>query len=55
MNRGSNSFDPAPRYNARDVAVILGQIHRARVILGTATPSFESYLNALTGNTHWLN
>lgn len=42
-------FDPAPRYNARDVAVVLGQIHQARVILGTATPSFESYLNAKTG------
>lgn len=42
-------FDPAPRYNARDVAVILGQIHHARVVLGTATPSFESYLNTRTG------
>jgi len=42
-------FDPAPRYNARDVAVVLGQIHHARVVLGTATPSFESYLNAKTG------
>lgn len=42
-------FDPAPRYNARDVAVILGQIHKAKVILGTATPSFESYFNAKTG------
>ena len=42
-------FDPAPRYNARDVAVVLGQIHHARVVLGTATPSFESYFNALTG------
>lgn len=42
-------FDPAPRYNARDVAVVLGQIHRAHVVLGTATPSFESYFNAKTG------
>jgi len=42
-------FDPAPRYNARDLAIILGQIHQARVILGTATPSFESYFNVKTG------
>jgi len=42
-------FDPAPRYNARDVAVVLGQIHHARVVLGTATPSFESYFNVQTG------
>ncbi len=46
---GFKQFDPAPRYNARDVAVVLGQIHHARVVLGTATPSFESYFNALTG------
>lgn len=39
-------FDPAPRYNARDLAVILGQVHHAPVLLGTATPSFESYFNA---------
>ncbi len=42
-------FDPAPRYNARDVAIVLGQIHQADVVLGTATPSFESYFNAKTG------
>ncbi|MEL7585464.1 MAG: primosomal protein N' [Prolixibacteraceae bacterium] len=42
-------FDPAPRYNARDVAVVLGQIHQARVVLGTATPSFESFFNAKNG------
>lgn len=42
-------FDPSPRYNARDVAVVLAQIHRAKVILGSATPSFESYFNNKTG------
>lgn len=42
-------FDPAPRYNARDIAVVLGQLRHARVILGTATPSFESYFNAQAG------
>lgn len=41
--------DPAPRYNARDSAIILAGIHRARTILGSATPSVESYHNALTG------
>jgi primosomal protein N' (replication factor Y) len=42
-------FDPSPRYNARDVAVVLGQIHRAKVVLGSATPSFESYYNVKVG------
>ncbi|PLX10537.1 MAG: primosomal protein N' [Marinilabiliales bacterium] len=42
-------YDPAPRYNARDVAVIMGKIHSAKVLLGTATPSVESYFNAQTG------
>ena len=37
--------DPAPRYHARDAAVMLGQIHGAKVLLGTATPSVESYFN----------
>ncbi len=40
--------DPAPRYNARDVAVFLAHQHQARIILGTATPSLESYHNALS-------
>ncbi len=39
--------DPAPRYNARDCAIKLAQIMDAKVILGSATPSFESYQNAL--------
>jgi len=42
-------FDTAPRYNARDLAVVLGKNHNARVLLGTATPSFESYYNAKIG------
>ncbi|MGD9991734.1 MAG: primosomal protein N' [Salinivirgaceae bacterium] len=42
-------FDPAPRYNARDLAVVSGLIHKAPVLLGTATPSIESYYNAQTG------
>ncbi|MEE4196359.1 MAG: primosomal protein N' [Bacteroidales bacterium] len=42
-------YDPAPRYNARDSAMVLARIHQARVLLGTATPSIESYFNAKTG------
>jgi len=42
-------FDPSPRYNARDLAVVLSVIHKAKVLLGTATPSIESYYNAKTG------
>lgn len=39
-------FDPAPRYHARDSAVVLGNMHNAKVLLGSATPSLESYFNA---------
>ena len=41
--------DPAPRYNARDAAVMLARIHGAEVVLGAPSPSLESYHNALTG------
>lgn len=39
-------YDPAPRYNARDAAIVLGSIWQAKVLLGSATPSIESYFNA---------
>lgn len=39
--------DPAPRYHARDTAIYLAAIHHAKVLLGSATPSLESYKNAL--------
>jgi len=42
-------FDPAPRYNARDAAIFLSNMYQAKVLLGSATPSFESYFNARTG------
>ena len=41
--------DPAPRYHARNAAIILASMHGAKVLLGTATPSIESYYNALQG------
>ena len=39
-------FDPAPRYHARDAAVVLANMFQANIILGSATPSLESYFNA---------
>ena len=39
-------YDPAPRYNARDAAIFLANMHNGKVLLGSATPSFESYYNA---------
>jgi primosomal protein N' (replication factor Y) len=39
-------YDPAPRYNARDAAIYLANIHQGKVLLGSATPSFETYHNA---------
>lgn len=42
-------FDPAPRYNARDMAVVMGFQNGAKVLLGSATPSVESIYNAQIG------
>lgn len=39
--------DPNPRYNARNAAIVLANMHRAKTILGTATPALETYYNAL--------
>ncbi|PBJ07388.1 primosomal protein N' [Flavobacterium sp. ACN6] len=38
--------DPAPRYHARDAAIVLANFHNAKVLLGSATPSIETYFNA---------
>ncbi|WP_199140937.1 replication restart helicase PriA [Pedobacter sp. ASV12] len=40
--------EPAPRYQARDAAVFLAHLHQAKVVLGSATPSIESFYNAQT-------
>jgi primosomal protein N' (replication factor Y) len=45
-------YDPSPRYNARDAAVFLAKLHHSKVLLGSATPSIESYLNAKQGKYH---
>lgn len=42
-------FDPAPRFHARDAAIMLAYFHQAQTLLGSATPSFESYYNAQQG------
>ena len=42
-------YDPAPRYHARNAAIVLASMHGAKTLLGTATPSIESYFNAETG------
>jgi primosomal protein N' (replication factor Y) len=42
-------FDPAPRYQARDAAIVLAKQFNSKVLLGSATPSVESYYNAKKG------
>ncbi len=42
-------FDPAPRYHGRDLSLVLAKMHDAKVLLGSATPSVESYFNAKSG------
>lgn len=46
---GYKQIDPAPRYHARDAAIFLGSMTGAKVLLGSATPSIESYYNATSG------
>jgi primosomal protein N' (replication factor Y) len=41
--------DPAPRYHARDSAIMLAALHKAKTLLGSASPSVESYNNAVNG------
>lgn len=45
-------IDPAPRYSARDLAVVMSKMFNARLLLGSATPSFESYYNAKQNKYH---
>lgn len=48
-------FDPAPRYHARDVAIMLAIKTKAKVLLGSATPAIESYFQALQGKYGLVN
>ena len=45
-------FDPAPRYHARDTAIVLATMFKAKTLLGSATPSVESYYNATKENKY---
>ncbi|MBQ8269733.1 MAG: primosomal protein N' [Bacteroidaceae bacterium] len=47
--------EPAPRYNARNTAIVLASFFGAKTLLGTATPSVESYYNATTGKYGLVN
>ncbi len=42
-------YDPAPRYHARDSAIVLGNLHKGNILLGSATPSVESFYNVSKG------
>ena len=42
-------YEPAPRYNAREVALMMANFHRAKTLLGSATPSVETYFNCKSG------
>lgn len=47
--------DPAPRYHARNAAIVLASMHGAKTLLGSATPAIESYYNAMTGKYGWVS
>jgi primosomal protein N' (replication factor Y) (superfamily II helicase) len=47
--------DPAPRYHARDAAIVLANSHKAKVLLGSATPSLETFFNAKNGKYGLVN
>ena len=51
---GYRQSDMQPRYNARDCAVMMSRIYGAKVVLGSATPSLESYMNAISGKYHYV-
>lgn len=46
--------DPAPRYNGRDAAIVLASLHGAKTLLGSATPSIETYYKATEGEKYGL-
>ncbi|KAA3652452.1 MAG: primosomal protein N' [Bacteroidetes bacterium] len=48
-------YDPSPRYQARDASIVLAGMHGGKVVLGSATPSVESYRNAQEGKFALVN
>ncbi len=48
-------YDPAPRYHARDSAIVLARFFEAKILLGSATPALESYYNAKEGKYGLVN
>lgn len=46
--------EPAPRYHARNAAIMLASMFGAKTLLGTATPSIETYYNAVNGKYGWV-
>lgn len=46
---GYKQMDPAPRYHARNAAIVLASMHGAKTVLGSATPAIESYFNTQNG------
>lgn len=48
-------YDPAPRYHARDCAIVLGAFFKAKVLLGSATPSVETVYNAQSGKYGYVS
>lgn len=48
-------YDPAPRYNGRDAAIVRATMHGAKTLLGSATPSIESYYKAKSGKWGLVN
>ena len=48
-------FNPSPRYHARDSSIYLAKLHNAKVLLGSATPSLESYFNAVSNKYNLVN
>ena len=46
--------EPNPRYNGRDTAIVLASLHKAKSLLGSATPSIESYANHLSGKYAYI-
>lgn len=47
-------YEPAPRYNGRDAAIVLASLHGAKTLLGSATPTIETYYKAMEGGKYGL-